>query len=73
MKSRRKVLFHAANIIICVAQIVIWVIVCSITSVESAVGLLSLGGIMINANGLIVALLSAHLAYKEQRSHSQSP
>ena len=73
MKSIIRILFHAANIIICVAQIVIWVIVCSITSVESAVGLLSLGGIMINATGLIVALLSAHLAYKKRRSHSQSP
>ena len=73
MKSVRKIIFHATQIMFWVAHIIIWVITCSIAGLESATGLLSLGGIMINATGLIVALLGAHLAYKEWRSHSQSP
>ena len=66
-------MFHAANIIIWVAHIIIWAKMYSITSVESAVGLLSLCGIIVNATGLIVAILGADLAYKERHSHSQGP
>lgn len=73
MRRIRRILFHAAHIVMWVANIIIWSKTCSITGVESAAGLLSLGGIMINTIGLIVALLDAHLAYKQRRSHSQSP
>ena len=73
MKSIRRVLFHTANIIIWVAHIIIWAKTCTIIGVDSVAGLLCLGNIMMNTTGLIVALLGAHLAYRQWRSHSQSP